>query len=279
MRIAITGAAGRLGRCALDEFGNAGYEVHAVDCVPPADFSGSYCIADVRDIGQVCSAISGCDAVVHLAANTSPANYPQVDIFSVNTMGTFNVLEAAAMLGISRVVSASSVAALGVAFAVKPVALRYVPVDEDHPLRPQDAYGLSKLVGEQICATFHRRTGGDAVSLRFPIIWVRQADNEVFDEPTANESRGLVTLWSYIAVEDAARACRLALEHTGLGASVFYVSAPETFMAQTSAELARRHLPTPPETRADEAGHWSFYDCSRAAHILGFTAEHLWSPG
>ena len=278
MRIAITGASGSLGRRAVVEFANAGYDVHGIDRIPPRDGVGSHCIADVRDLAQVCGAMSGCDAVLHLAAIPSPACDPPAKVFTVNAMGTFNVLEAAETLGISRVVNVSSASALGAAYAIRPIALQYVPVDEEHPSLPQDAYGLSKLVGEEICAAFHRRTGGDAVSLRFPLIWDSQIETEVFDSIAADERKGRTTFWSYTAVEDAARACRLALEKTGLGASVFYVSAPENFMNQPSAELARRHLPGPLEIRADEAGRWSFFDCDRAASILGFTAEHFWLP-
>ena len=222
-------------------------------------------------------ALHGCDAVLHLAALPSPVGHPQEEVFAINVQGTFNILEAAAMLGISRLVSISSSSALGVAYSYQPVPLRYVPIDEAHPLLPQDAYGLSKQVGEDICRAFQRRTGGDAVSLRFPMIWDNYARPNDLAELAQDERAGKQTLWSYIQVDDAARACRLALETAGLGAEAFFVTAPETFMDVPSADLARKYFPGI-EVRGDEKGHWSFHDCSRAARMLGFTAEHLWSP-
>lgn len=273
MRVAVTGASGLLGRHVVEELLGAGYDVRALDRTPPRARSCPFCAVDIRDLGQMCGAFAGCEAVLHLAALPSPIGHPQEEVFAINAQGTFNVLEAAALLGIRRVVTISSASALGVAYATHPVALQYVPVDEEHPLIPQDAYGLSKLVGEEICRSFHRRTGGTAVSLRFPMIWDSRAHPDLASARADDASKGLGTLWSYIEVRDAARACRLALEAPDLSAEALYVTAPETFMAQLSAELARRFFPTA-EVRGDPDGRWSFHDCRRAARLLGFQAEH-----
>src|SRR5262249_43171714 len=87
---------------------------------------------------------------------------PPEAVFGNNAMGQFHVFEAAARLGIRRVVSASSFAAYGMSFPDRPFAPDYLPLDEDHPLAPQDPYGLSKAVGEQIAAAYAGRGGGDA---------------------------------------------------------------------------------------------------------------------
>ncbi len=279
MHVAITGAAGRLGRRAVIDLLNAGHDVRAIDRVRPAmDLCPAH-IADIRDLGQVCGALHGCDAVLHLAAIPSPRGYPQEEVFAVNVLGTFNVVEAAALLGITRVIGASSASALGVAYAARlPVPLRYVPIDEAHPLLPQDAYGLSKLVGEEIFHAYHRRTGGAALSLRFPLIWDRDEAPNLLERLAADEAEGRHTLWSYIDVRDAARACRLALEASDVRDDVCYVAAPRTFMARPSASLARRHFPTLERIRGNDGANWSFHDCTRAAQALGFAAEHLYQP-
>lgn len=279
MRVAITGAGGTLGRYVMSEMLAARHQIYAIDRILPVMNVPSSRI-DIRDLTLVVEALrhSVCDAIIHMAAISSPIGHPPEDVFTVNALGTFNVVEAAAMLGIARVVSISSVSALGVAYATHPVVLRYVPVDEDHPLLPQDVYGLSKQVGEDICRTFHRRTGGDAVSLRFPLIWDSQANPDLLPTLSADEISARHTLWSYIDIRDAARACRLAVETHGLGAEVFYVTAPETFMRQPSAELARRHFPGLLEIRGNETGHWSFHSSRRAEQQFGFQAEHRYRP-
>lgn len=277
MRVAITGASGGLGRYAVREMLEAGHQVYSIDRTKPTA-AVPFCIVDTSDLGQVCGAFHGCDAVLHLAAIPSPTGYPPEVVFTNNVLGTFNVLEAAALLGITRVVTISSTSALGVAYGTRPVPLQYVPVDEDHPVLPQDAYGLSKQVGEDICAAFNRRTGGDAVSLRFPLIWDSAAYPNQVPELSNDEEEARHTLWSYIDSRDAARACRLALETPGLGAQAFYVMAPETFMRVPSAELARRHYPNLHEIRGDDTGHWSFHDCTRAKNAFGFEAKYLYTP-
>jgi nucleoside-diphosphate-sugar epimerase len=274
MRVAITGASGSLGKYAVAEFLNAGYEVRATDRVPAPNSKLPFQRADICDLGQVIGALHGCEAILHLAAIPAPIGFPQEQVFANNTVGTFNVLEAAYMLGISRVVTISSVSALGVAWGEHPAALQYVPIDEEHPLLPKDAYGLSKEVGEAICRAFHRRTGGDAVSLRFPLIWDAKREPNLLAELAADEAEGRKTSWSYIDIRDAAHVCRLALETPGLGAEAFYVTAPETFAHKPSAYLARLHYGNSLEIRGDEEGHWSFFDCSRAAKMFGFKAEY-----
>ena len=77
----------------------------------------------------------------------SPERHTADVVFRNNVVSSFNVLEAATMLGIKKVVWASSISALGYAFRHRQFNPRYLPIDEDHPLLSQDSYGLSKMVG------------------------------------------------------------------------------------------------------------------------------------
>ena len=81
-------------------------------------------------------------------------------------MGTYNVCEAAATLGLRKIVATSSINVLGMGFRYRDFVPHYLPVDENHPDLPQDPYGLSKVVGEDIVDMVHRRTGIPAVSIR-----------------------------------------------------------------------------------------------------------------
>jgi nucleoside-diphosphate-sugar epimerase len=82
----------------------------------------------------------------------------------------------------------------------------------------------------------------------------------------------LFTLWGYVEVKDAARACRLALEASNLTDEAFYIGAPETFSSIPSADLVRRHFPQAALINPDTVGHWSLLDCGRAERLLGFSA-------
>jgi nucleoside-diphosphate-sugar epimerase len=273
MHVAVTGAGGGVGRYVIDELLSAGHTVLGIDQVAPPEKHAPFLTADIRDLGQMCAAFAGADAIIHLAAILTIGIRTPVELFAVNVGGTFNVLEAARLLGIQRVVTISSAAVLGHAFAKRrPVALNSFPINEEHPLAPEDDYSLSKLVGEEICRAFHRRTGGSAISLRFPIVWHQATDPDRLAKLAAEEQRGLFTLWGYIEVKDAARACRLALEAPNLTDEAFYIGAPETFSPIPSADLVGRHFPQAALTNPDEDGHWSLLDCRRAERLLGFTA-------
>jgi UDP-glucose 4-epimerase len=96
---------------------------------------------DIRDTAALASAVDGSDAVVHLAAHASvPGSIadPRFD-FDRNVAGTFNVLEAARLAGVQRVVLASSNAVAGTA---GPVAR------PDAQMRPIAPYGAAKAAGE-----------------------------------------------------------------------------------------------------------------------------------
>src|SRR5260370_23926737 len=122
------------------------------------------------DLGQVCGAMAGAGAVIHLGGIPSPRGRPPELVYFNNVMSQFNVFEAAAGLPISRVVSASSISAFGFPFQHRWSEPLYLPLDEAHPLLPQDAYGLSKATGEGIAAAYCRRTDSSAASLRISTI-------------------------------------------------------------------------------------------------------------
>ncbi|HBS73977.1 MAG TPA: UDP-glucose 4-epimerase, partial [Microbacterium sp.] len=120
MRIALTGATGKLGSVAIRELRAAGHDVTGFDVVG-ARASG-FVQVDLTDYGQVIDALGGVDrtapfdAVVHLAAIPAPGLRTDVATFHNNMPATFNVFWAAARLGIRRIVYASSETVLGLPF-------------------------------------------------------------------------------------------------------------------------------------------------------------------
>ena len=118
MRVLVTGGSGRLGQQVLHELVGHGHEVVNADRRPPgAAGLGPYREVELSDVGHGAGALSGCDAVVHLGAIPTANSHPNEVVFGNNTRATFAVLQAAAMLGIRRAVLASSLAALGGAYA------------------------------------------------------------------------------------------------------------------------------------------------------------------
>lgn len=277
MKVAITGAGGRLGRAALALLTAEGFEVLGVDRRFPAK-TGFPCLrADLRDLGQVYGALAGQDAVLHLAAIPAPTGLPPEEVFGNNTAATFHVYEAAARLGIRRVVSASSVSAYGFPFQHRWSVPEYLPIDEAHPLLPQDSYGLSKAVGEQIAAAYCRRGAGDAVSLRISRVVDDTTIAVLLEKVEKDPGRFAPELWSYVHERDVAQACLLALTRTIDGHVALHVTAADTTSTLPTDALLTRWFPGVAVNGHDSIRHWSLLDGGASSSVLGYRPTYSWA--
>lgn len=275
MKVIVTGGSGRLGRQVIRELLAHGYEVLSLDRVPPPEGLCPGWLADLRDIGALYQAMAGARAAVHLGAYQKPGIASDSETFSNNLCATYNVLKAAADLSLARVVVASSVAAYGFLYAKRMPRPDYLPLDEEHPCSPQDPYGLSKRLGEEIAEAFAASAGLTTASLRlaginFDLEYANFAER--WREPAAR----LGGFWSYVDARDAALACRLALEAAISGHRIFNVAAPTSTMREPTEELVARYVPGVRIKRAGPAANWSGLDSSRAERELGFRAAHTW---
>jgi nucleoside-diphosphate-sugar epimerase len=150
----------------------------------------------------------------------------------------------------------------------------YLPIDEKHPLRPQDPYGLSKLVGEMLCDAASRKTGAQIASLRFSGIYTEEHRGLLVQRSKDPLLRGAGALWSYIDARDAARVCRLALEADFCGHQAFNICAPDTILDAPTSEIVKKYLPQV-RSLGKSDGRWSGYDTAKAEEMLRFRAVHL----
>lgn len=275
-RVLVTGGSGLLGQAVLTDLLAHGCDVVCADRVPPA-LPVPYRLIDVTDYGQVAGIMAGIDAVVHCAAIPRPLYHPAQVVFHTNVNGTFNVYEAAAAHGVQRVVYASSIAVLGYPFFTHPITPDRVPINETAARAPQDAYALSKSIGEDIAAAFAMRAGIDTISVRLP--WIQTPDSfrtqivplhihDPHNDAAAN-------LWAYIDSRDAARACRLTLTTTVTGHRAVFVAAADTFMPQPTRDLLAAHYPA---AHIDEnlSGFDSVIAQQPARDLLGFIPHYTW---
>ncbi|HWL14660.1 MAG TPA: NAD(P)-dependent oxidoreductase, partial [Opitutus sp.] len=211
---------------------------------------------------------------VHMAAIPRAHESPNDEIFRVNALSTYNVLEACALLGIKKAVVASSESSYGICFASEFFAPQYLPVDEAHPQLPEDTYGLSKVVNEVTAAAFHRRTGMQIVSLRLGNI-LSPEDHATVRARFAHPEDRLRILWSYIDARDVAIACRLAIEKDGLGCEPVILAADDTSSNLPSQELIRRFLPGVTQLKRPISGRQSLIANDRAKALLGWTPQHV----
>ena len=275
-KIVVTGGSGRLGQFVIRDLLAHGYQVLSLDRVPPREKLCASWLVDLRRSGDLFEALRGAYGVVHLGAYQAPNLAPDAETLSNNVSSTYNVLRAAADVGVKKIVIASSTAAFGFIYATKLWAPEYLPLDEQHPSTPQDSYGLSKVLGEQIAdsiVTVHRDL--TISSLRFPGVNF-DLSYESFRDRWRNPRTRASGFWTYIDARDAAATSRLALEANFKGHEVFIASAAKNCMIQPTLELVKKYLPKGAKLKKASGTHWSCVDSSKARRMLGFKPQHLW---
>ena len=277
--VAVTGGSGRAGAYIIRELAEHGRQVRNVDQREPAgDLPARFYRTDATDLGQTVAALEGAEAVIHLAAIVHPLSDPPQVVFQTNVRSTWNVLQAAELLKIPKLVLASSINAIGMAYSRESVPPQYLPVDEEHPTRAEDSYSLSKWVGEQIADGFARRRPVQIASFRFHGLWDTRSDSARRRPAQTDPAPGAKQLWGYTDLTDAARACRMALEADWQGHEVFFITAADTSLALLTREAIAATLPGVP-LRAELPGFASAFDCSRAERLFGWRAERSWREG
>jgi len=178
MKILVTGGVGDVGRAVVGRLVRNGHQVRVFDRQPgPTNPQVETILGDITHFDDLLEAMRGQEAVAHLAGIRSPSGGTAQEIFQVNDLGTFHVYQAAAVVGIRRVVCASSICALGYLFGCKDFEIRYFPLDEEHPSFTTDPYSFSKQVVEEIAAYFWRREGISSACLRLTAVPVLNEQN------------------------------------------------------------------------------------------------------
>jgi len=274
MKITVTGAWGKAGRAVVTDLLEHGHEVRATDMVGPpdgGDLGAPLLRADLVDYGQALEALAGTDAVVHLGNIPAPGHATAPQTLSRNTAANGNVFLAAARLGLTKVVWASSETTLGLPFDTPP---RYAPVDEAHFPVPTTTYALSKVLGEQTAEHVAQWSGIPFVGLRLSNIH-RPADYAQVPGYWADVRSRRWNLWGYVDVRDVALACRLALDVPTTGSRNVIIAAADTVMDRPSAELMAEVFPDVPLTRP-LIGYETLLAIGGARELLGYDPQHSW---
>lgn len=290
MRVLFTGGSGKAGRHAIAHLIGQGHRVLNVDRAPLAMEGVDNRIADITDAGQMFdvmhsyagfdelepgTGVPAFDAVVHFAAVPRILLTTDNECFRVNTIGTYNVIDAAVKAGVRKIIFASSETTYGVCFADGERKPAYLPLDEDHPTTPEDSYGMSKVVNEVTAQGFQRRSGVDIYGLR--INNVIEPDEYARDFPgySAAPKRRLRNFFAYIDARDLGHMVDRCLAVDGLGYQIFNVSNDTHSVSTPTSELLRRFYADVP-VRSELAEDATFYSNAKAKELVGFRPEHDW---
>ncbi|WP_370539338.1 NAD-dependent epimerase/dehydratase family protein [Algoriphagus sp. AK58] len=267
-----------------------GHRVMNVDLTPLHHPGVDNLTADITDSGQMFNAMSmyagfdemepgtgvpAFDAVVHFAAVPRILIKPDNETFRVNTVGTYNVIEAAVKLGIKKIIIASSETTYGICFSDGKTDPKYLPLDEHYDVDPMDSYGLSKVVNEQTARSFQRRTGVDIYALRIGNVIEPHEYETLFPYYFKHPEVRRRNAFCYIDARDLGQIVDLCLQKDGLGYQVFNAGNDHNGAIIPSRELAERFFPGVPLTRELEE-HEALFSNRKIREVLGFKEQHNW---
>ena len=290
MRIFFTGGSGKAGRYAIPYLLEQGHQVTNADLVPLDHPGVDNLRVDLTNAGQVFNALHAYanfaemdpgtgvpryDAIVHFAAVPRILLRPDNETFEINTMSTYNVLDAAVKLGINKVIVASSETTYAVCFADGVVKPQYIPVDEEHPTVPHDSYAMSKVVNEVTARSFQARTGKDIYALRINNVIEPHEYARDFPAYMANPDLRRRNIFAYIDARDLGQMVDRCLKTDGLGYQVFNVSNDDLSVGLTSAQVIEKYYKDVPLTRP-MGEHETFYSNDKAKRMVGFAPQHSW---
>ncbi len=285
--VVVTGGSGKAGRAVIRELLDHGYAVMNVDLVPPREALCHFFKADLNDMGQAVDALrraagtvdrrrsplGEAEAVIHLAGIPAPSLAPDAVTFQNNMMTTYNVFSAATLLGLKRIVWASSETAYGLPLTRTPPL--FAPVTEDHPLSPETGYALAKVLCEEMAGQMHRWNPGTSfIGFRISNIF-EEPDYDAIPSYWADPSLRRWNLWSWVDSRDVAQACRLALEAEIAGAEHFTIAAADTLMQEPSRALMAKAFPGVP-VRDGLGTHETLLSIEKARRFLGYAPKHTW---
>ncbi|KAJ6577214.1 hypothetical protein B0H19DRAFT_1118688 [Mycena capillaripes] len=277
-KIAVTGSNGSVGKRVVLRALQHGYHVigidnSALDTADGRDLGSNFSFlqADLRDYNETLKAFEGCEAIIHLAAYRQPGDY-KVIVHNSNVVISWNVLRAAAELGINRVAQASSVNVITLVYSQQPL-FEFFPIDETHPCLPDEPYGLSKVISE---------LQADSIVRRFPDMRVASLrlhwsipSRAFAAQKNLDNARAKNDLWGYVQEDSAAESFLLAItqptDKWPSASEAFFIAAPETTFDGDTSELIRQYWPNVPLKEGKNiTGNAGFFDCSKAKELLGW---------
>lgn len=266
MRIVVTGGSGRLGLSTVSRLQAAGHSVLSVDALPSPLSGIEWLVADLRHREPAYEFLRDAEVVIHLGNHSNADRADPQTLLTENTAMNINVCQAAAELGVRRIVFASSIQAMSGGpisphndYPGPPVRrLPALPADGTTPPRAGNAYGLSKIFGEQLVAHHAEHHGGEGMAIRFP--YLARTDNLAHRAHVRPDRKRLqAELYAWLWMEDASRLLERCATATLPGFRIYHPTGPlpadwpdaEMLAATYLADAPRRHPGRPLDALID----------------------------
>lgn len=301
MRILITGGAGFIGSHLCDKYVKDGHTVICLDNFMSGDLLNIRHLldyrnfklikGDVRDFGLLERIIRDIEVIFHLAAQIHvDRSYVEPKLtYDINVMGTQNILEAARLHDVKKVIHASTSEVYGSA--------QYAPIDELHPLCAPHPYGASKIAADRMCYAYIKTYGMDISILRlFNTFGPRQRDIgyggviSIFTRRILNNAPPIIygdgkQTRDYTYIADAIRAYDLILNHDkplvepiniGSGKELSIIDIANQIIGETGKSASINPVHVAP--RIGEVNRL-IANTERAKALLGWKSEYNFENG
>lgn len=268
MRVLVTGGAGFIGHHLVSRLLHGGHDVVVLDDLSRGHADriegGQLVFGDIRQRADCDRAMTGCDAVVHLAAqsNVMGSQSDPSRTFETNVTGTWNVARAAAEAGVRHLVFASSREVYG-----EPATL---PVSEETPFAPRNLYGASKVAGEALLSTLPGSTPAVSILRLGNVIGSGDSGRVLPLWLAAAQSGQPLTLFGgqqvldFVPVELVCEAFTRAVERGPLARPVNVASGRGITLVQLAARIQSLFAEMPPKVEVLPA---------REVEVTKFTAD------
>jgi len=270
---AVTGSSGFVGRYLVKSLKKKGYKIIQLDIQDGID------ITEWEQIHY----IEKFDVLFHLAAKTFvPDSYenPQSFYFT-NIIGTLNALE------LCRINNAKMIFASSYIYGQP----QYLPIDENHPIVAFNPYAQTKVIGEQLCESYHRNFGIPVVILRpFNIYGYGQNENFLIPLILKQMKDGIISLKDpepkrdMVFINDVIEAYINAVEYNQTGFDIFNIGSGESYSIREivdqviSLATSTIIVKFSGETRNNETLN-TIADISKAEKLLNWTPKTFLKNG
>ncbi len=295
MKVLITGVSGRLGPFVVKDLEAAGHDLVLSSRREPGEEiqNWPWVQGDINNFEdcQRMLASGGFDAIQHLAAQPWPVDHPtqraQAEERGIpfdatmrsNIMGTYYLLQAALAQEIGIFVMTGSNCALGHGYRISdtPFPYQYLPVDEAHPADVEDSYSYSKLVGEELLASYTRAYG-----MRTHMVRAAGICNEERRRRMAKNAKPVTGwnpwLWCWIGSEDVASAQRLLMEKAAeiVPHGTYFCNGDDTSALEPTRDLIETYKPELLPLVRDLEGHASLLSNKKLRETVGWAPQTSW---
>lgn len=298
MRVLLTGVNGRLGKWLLKDLIANGHEP-VIFTRAPVELEIAKDVqqirGDINDLKTCVEALKGqhIDAVIHPAAKPSPTDTVGSDSWNdydtcpltmqTNIMGLYNMLQGALRNDVGIFVQTGSNCATGHGYRLSNTdfPIKYLPIDEEHPVDVEDSYSYSKYAGELLLDSYSRSYGMQCYAIRSG--WILDDDMRRRNAPRFSEPvKDLYSVFNpWVSFEDCSMAHIKIMEKAAEGElplfAAYYCHADDTVASEPSMEIIKKFRPELLlRMKSHLPGYAPFMSNQKLKDHTGWTHNHTW---